>query len=120
MIELEKVFHESHVCVSGDRLAGASTALSPAWSHRPDTSDAGLQGILQRSLHLHDWQQSQECALLRQVHRLLPDADECETGECVDRVTDDNETGEWVDRVTDDSETGEWVDRVTDDSETGE
>ena len=67
--------------MTGDRLVGATTALRPPWGDRPDPSDAGLQGILQCPLHIHDRQQSQECTLLRQVHRLLPDADDCQTGE---------------------------------------
>ena len=67
--------------VTGDRLVGAPPALRPPWGDRPDPSDAGLQGVLQRPLHVHDWQQSQERAVLRQVHRLLPDADDGQTGE---------------------------------------
>ena len=67
--------------MTGDRLVGATTALRPPWGDRPDPSDAGLQGVLQRPVHVHDRQQSQERAVLRQVHRLLPDADDGQTGE---------------------------------------
>ena len=72
---------ESLVSTSGDRLAGTNPASPSTRSHRPDAPDAGLQGVLQRPLHVHDRKQSQERALLRQVYRLLPDADDRQSGE---------------------------------------
>ena len=74
---------EGLLSMSGDRFAGTNPASPSTRSHRPDSSDAGLQGFLQRSLYVHDRQQSQERALLRQVHRLLPDADDRQSGEFI-------------------------------------
>jgi len=62
------------------RLAGSTTAVRSARRHRSDTSDSSVPRRLRRLVHVHDRQQPQERALLRQVHRLLPDADHRQSG----------------------------------------
>ena len=92
-------------CAADNRPAGAPAAMFAAWRHRSDASDARLPRRLRRPLHVHDRQQSQELALLRQVHRLLPDPDRRQGGEyllyseLLLLIDDDGVCGLWNARI---------------------